>query len=318
MLRTAAFLFALISLLPLPAQAGVDGVSIEALRSGSTVRSYRLFVPPGWSRQKHRAALIVLHGGGSNAATMARYTGLDDKAASAGFLVAYPEGTALLPRVRTWNAGTCCGPAARREVDDVGFLRDLAAELIRQHGVDPARMHFTGLSNGAMMAYRMAAEAPDMVASVAAVSGTLAIDPVHVQNAVPVLHIHGSADSFVPWDGGIGEDSMAGVAHRSVHETIQTWVRANQAGPAAETTLLPDVANDGLRVQRSRYRSRHDAEAVVLYRIEGGGHVWPGRSHHQRRLGKVARDIDANDLIWDFFERHPRSRERNALSGRLP
>ena len=69
---------------------------------------------------------------------------------------------------------------------------------------------------------------------------------------------------------------------------------------------MPDTADDGTRVERESYGPGQEGTEVILYRIEGGGHTWPGRPWTLSWLGKTTRDIVANDLIWDFFEKHPR------------
>jgi polyhydroxybutyrate depolymerase len=46
---------------------------------------------------------------------------------------------------------------------------------------------------------------------------------------------------------------------------------------------------------------------VILIAIQGGGHTWPGREPLLKFLGPSTKDISANDLMWEFFERHPMS-----------
>ena len=44
---------------------------------------------------------------------------------------------------------------------------------------------------------------------------------------------------------------------------------------------------------------------VVLYIIEGGGHTWPGGYQYlnERIIGKTSRDMNAAEVIWNFFEK---------------
>ncbi|MEL0028047.1 MAG: alpha/beta fold hydrolase, partial [Perlucidibaca sp.] len=229
-----------------------------------------------------------------------------DKAAQAGFMVAYPEGSGRFGRLLTWNAGSCCGYAQQHGVDDVAFLVALMDRLTSRHDIDPQRIFVVGMSNGGMMAYRLAAEHPERVAAVASVAGTLAIPPASVRAPVPVLHFHGSADENVPYEGGIGRHSLAGVTHASVETTLAAWIRADGANSRPQITALPDRADDGTQVTRYRYASPADPGAVTLYRIAGGGHTWPGRAGHERLLGASSRDISANDILWDYFRAHVR------------
>lgn len=294
---------ALMIVTPVLPAAGSQAARIEVADS---TRHYRVLVPDHWAEDMPRTLVIALHGGGSNARGMEHYSGLSEKAAKAGFLLAYPEGSARFGRMLTWNAGRCCGYAQKQQIDDVGFLTRLIDELSARHGIDASRVYVTGMSNGAMMAYRLAAEHPERIAAVAAVAGSLAIAPDAVRGPVAILHIHGTADSYVPYDGGQGKGTLSGVPHASVSETLQPWLRVNETMTRAQVTPQPDIADDGMTVTRYRYASARDPGAVTLYRIEGGGHTWPGRTAWQGLLGPASRDIDANDIIWAFFQAHPK------------
>ena len=68
---------------------------------------------------------------------------------------------------------------------------------------------------------------------------------------------------------------------------------------------MPNLADDGTSVQRKAYGPGRDGSEVILYTIGGGGHTWPVREPPIQFLGKSTRDISANDLIWDFFQKHP-------------
>jgi polyhydroxybutyrate depolymerase len=73
---------------------------------------------------------------------------------------------------------------------------------------------------------------------------------------------------------------------------------ADHATAVRYTYLPQDVATGGEARQRS------DAE-VILVKIEGGGHTWPGRTAPIKMLGPSTADVIANDVIWEFFRRHP-------------
>jgi polyhydroxybutyrate depolymerase len=283
---------------------------VHSVAFKGTDRTFRVFAPDGAAGDARQTpapplpVVLAIHGGGTNGETMARYSGLSEKASKAGFIVVYPDGTGRLPRVLTWNSGGCCGYAQARGIDDVGFLREVVAFVIRTYNGDPARVYATGISNGAMMAYRMAIEAPDIIAAVAAVAGTLDVDPALVKVPKPILHFHGTEDEFVPWNGGRGPKTSLGNKHRSVPETIAAWVRVDGANSQPESVTLPDKAKDGTVVIRHDYAPKPGGFEVILYEIRGAGHTWPGRARDGRLLGKATANIDANDIIWEFFSRY--------------
>ncbi|MFM7207157.1 MAG: alpha/beta hydrolase family esterase, partial [Planctomycetaceae bacterium] len=104
--------------------AALHGAAVHAgdLRRSLEVdgrrRSYLVHVPPGNDRATPLPLVLAFHGGGANAATMVLFSGLNDKADEAGFLVVYPEGSGRLERMLTFNAGNCCGYAAAENIDD--------------------------------------------------------------------------------------------------------------------------------------------------------------------------------------------------------
>ncbi|MEO5336001.1 MAG: prolyl oligopeptidase family serine peptidase [Magnetospirillum sp. WYHS-4] len=274
------------------------------IKVGEETRAYLLHVPAS-APKENRPLVVAFHGGGTSAAVMEHFSGLSEKADAAGFVVAYPEGSGRVNRVLTWNAGACCGHAAERKADDVAFAAALIDELIAKVRVDPRRVYVTGMSNGAMMAYRVAAELPERVAAVAAVAGGLEIDPAAVRVPMPVLHFHGTADEYAPYKGGKGGRSGLGHAHRPVAETVATWVKVNGAEPFVVSVALADHdRNDGTRVVRHEHAAGKAGVEVVLYEIQGGGHTWPGRARREALLGATSMDVSANDAIWEFFSRH--------------
>jgi polyhydroxybutyrate depolymerase len=235
-----------------------------------------------------------------NASLMAGFCGLSEKADRSGFVVVYANGTGSTPLLRYWDAGGVRG----RVSDDVGYVARLLDDLATVVNVDPKRVFAAGMSNGAMMCYRLAAELSDRIAAIAAVAGTMAIEECRPRRPVPVIHFHGTRDGLVLY-GGPDERTPPNIKFLSVDDTIRAWVRLNGCPdvPIAET--LPDHASEGTTVRRKSYGPGKDGAEVVLYVIEGGGHTWPGREPRVRLLGKSTRDISANDLMWEFFQKHP-------------
>lgn len=267
-------------------------------------RTYLVHVPPRDAPAAPMPVVLAFHGGGANAASMMAFSGLNAKADEAGFVVAYPEGTGRLERMLTFNAGNCCGQAAARAIDDVAYTRHVLDDLEGIANVDRRRVFATGMSNGGMMAYRLAAEMSDRIAAIAPVSGPMGTEDCRPGRAVSVMHFHGDADEFAPFHGGTGR-GPSGTDFFSVDHSIEAWVEANGCRKSPTTTHLPDREDDGTTVKQVRYDSGHDGAEVVLVVIEGGGHTWPGKEPRMRSLGTSTRDISANDMMWEFFQRHP-------------
>ncbi len=267
-------------------------------------RSYLVHVPPQYVADSPTPVVLAFHGGGANARTMVAFSGLDQKADRSGFIVVYPEGTGRFERMLTFNAGNCCGQAAALQVDDVAFVRHVLDDLERIANVDRHRVFATGMSNGGMMAYRLAAEMSDRIAAIAPVSGPMGTKECRPGRPVSVMHFHGDADEFAPFAGGRGR-GPSGTDFHSVDHSVSAWVEANGCGKTPRTIQLPDRENDGTTVRQVRYESGREGAEVVLVVIEGGGHTWPGNEPRMRSLGVSTRDISANDMMWEFFQRHP-------------
>jgi polyhydroxybutyrate depolymerase len=275
---------------------------------GGRDRSYLVHLPAGHDPKREYPVVVAFHGGASNAEAMVRFSGLSDKADQAGFIAVYPSGSGRLARALTWNAGRCCGYASAKGIDDVAFARALVDDLGRVARVDRRRVYVTGISNGGMMAYRAAAELPDLIAAVASVSGTLEAAVPAGRRPLPVLHFHGTDDKFIPFRGGRGPRSLATGAHASVEHTIRTWTTLDGCGPQPKREELPLVVADGTSVVRESYPGCRDGSEVVLYEIRGGGHTWPGRQPRPAvgtMLGRTTGNVSANDVMWEFFRRHP-------------
>lgn len=248
-----------------------------------------------------RPLLIALHGGAGNGRSMARLTGLNETEDRNDFMVIYPNGTGRINRFSSWNAGLCCGYAVKQNMDDVGFIRDIIDYAVTTFHADPKRVYLTGISNGAMMAFRFAAEMPEKIAAIATVAGTMVILSGSIKAPVPVIHFHGTKDTHVPYQGGTGKHTVSGMDYMPVEQAIQAWVKAHGISSGSEITYMPNLKRDGTRVTRYVYKSSDRKTKVAVYKITGGGHTWPGKQVKMKRLGKSTRDISANDLMWNFF-----------------
>jgi polyhydroxybutyrate depolymerase len=275
-----------------------------SLAVGGLQRSAIVHVPPLYDRAVPMPVMLAFHGGGANAENMVRFSGLNEKADEAGFIAVYPNGTGRLSRMLAFNGGNCCGQAAANGVDDVEFTRRLLDDVANACTIDPKRVFATGMSNGGIMAYRLASELSDRIAAIAPVGGPMGTKACRPGRPVSVIHFHGTDDAFAPFQGGRGR-GLSGTSFFSVDHSIAAWVEADGCDPTPVTIRLPDTTDDGTTVTRTTYGQGKDGAEVVLIVIEGGGHTWPGRESRLASLGKSTRDISANDLMWAFFQRHP-------------
>ena len=119
------------------------------------------------------------------------------------------------------------------------------------------------------------------------------------------MHFHGTDDAFAPFKGGKGDTSLTKTNFISVEHSLDAWIKANGCEATPTVTELPDKTDDGCKVTRKVWGQGREGSEVVLFEIQGGGHTWPGRESRAKFLGNVTKDISANELMWEFFQRHP-------------
>jgi polyhydroxybutyrate depolymerase len=259
-------------------------------------REYLVHVPTSYHGTP-TPVLIALHGGGGDAdyqADDSKYR-LISKSDQAGFIAVFPNGYSRFASgiLATWNAGACCGKAQENKVDDVGFIREVIHRVERQASVDSKRIFATGMSNGAMMSWRLACEAPEIraIAPVEGTDNTTSCTPSH---PVAVIEFHALDDDHVPFNGGRGV-GPSDTSFTSVAETQGKWALMDRASAAKVERVL---------TVRGAHCDLHPAGGtgvpVELCVTDSGGHSWPGGGTQQGRK-QPSMAISANDLMWSFF-----------------
>lgn len=269
------------------------------LRFGGRNRSYEVHLPPNYDGKTPLPVVLTLHGGGGNATAARRQSQMDKTADRFGFIAVYPEGTSGAGRFYTWNAGICCSYAMKWKVDDVGFIDRLLDELPRQYAVDTRRVYATGMSNGAMMCYRLACELSERITAISAVSSAMGVDGPRPKRPVPLMHIHGLKDPNALFAGGIGPNAISKVQHRPVRQVIAWWCEVDHCDPQpVEIDKQPDYI-----MERYAPPPGKTGAPIVLYMLLEGGHTWPGGVDLTPRLGtgKLIASFDANARMWEFF-----------------
>jgi polyhydroxybutyrate depolymerase len=285
-----------------PAKLG-PGNHVRTVRVDGKDRSYLVHVPPTYDPHEPTPVVVNLHGAYANGAIQAAFSGMNPKADSAGFLAVYPNGWGIGTVMLFFNAWGTPG-ANGQPPDDVKFVATLLDDLAGVANVDPRRVFATGMSNGGMMCYRLAAELSDRIAAIAAVSGTQCIPNANPTRPVPVMHFHGTADTIVP-PAGPPPRTPKFLTYKSVDETMRIWAKIDGCPEEPTVTNLPDTAHDGTTAAKKVYGPGKDGAEVVLYLINGTGHTWPGKDPVVLFLGKTTKGISANDLMWEFFQKHP-------------
>ncbi|OBK16683.1 extracellular catalytic domain type 1 short-chain-length polyhydroxyalkanoate depolymerase [Mycobacterium asiaticum] len=266
---------------------------------GGLNRTYLVHVPPG----PPVGLVLNLHGGGGTGAGQRGLSNFNSIADANGFLVVYPDGYD-----KSWADGRGAAPADRKRLDDVGFLVSLVNKMRGDYNVPAGHVFATGMSNGGFMSNRLACDRADIFAAVAPVSGTLGVGVgCNPSRPVSVLDAHGTGDSVVPYNGGTVRGRGGLSRAISVNSMLDRWRAVDRCQGDPTSQELPNVG-DGTVVRRFESQSCADNTEVVLYRIEKGGHTWPGGKQYLPKavIGSTTRAFDGSEVIAEFFLRHGR------------
>lgn len=263
-------------------------------------RTYRVHLPTGVKTGERLPLVIMLHGGQMTGIQMERITGLSETADDKNFVVVYPDAIGIYKGRLYWNDSRV------PEVDDVAFISALIDELIIRENIDPRRVYVAGYSNGGGMANFLGVAISDKIAAIAPVAGTIVRDmdrKWQPKRPVPVLYFHGTADQLAYYEGGTAGTFRG--SSLSAEQHVQWWAKMNGCDfePACKE-LKKDPS--GLSIKRYIYGKGRGTAKVVFYRIEGGGHTWPGKPNAFpiKIYGKTTVNLDANEIIWRFFKNY--------------
>ena len=282
------------------------------MTSGGMERTYIRHVPPGYRSGTPIPLVIDFHGASEGAQVHVTNSALGRYGDAQDFVTITPQGLGT-------GLDSYWDTAFHDRIDsvDVRFVGDLLDEAERTLCIDERRVFAAGYSNGAFLVSAIACAYADRFAAVAAVAGVRDYVRCPPARAVPMVVFHGTADRWVAFDGGLGPDALALPPDRSGRTIGEKTGFAKDEPPIATTVAAwaernrcPDrpsehrVASDVTLVS---YRCPRGAD-VDFYRIEGGGHTWPGSEFSKQieaAVGPTTFSISADNVMWTFFRAHP-------------
>ena len=251
----------------------------KVIAHGGLDRSYIVYVPNTYDGTEAFPVLFNFHGFGGTADYFLAETNMRHTAHTNKFIVVYPQGS-LLDGSPHWNPSVASADN-KSDVDDLGFVEAMIAQLAVDYSVDTDRVYAVGYSNGGMMSYGLAAHKSNRIAAIGSVSGAMLDSGELPSHPMPVMKIHGTSDGTIPYTGG--------EYYNSVTSTLDYWVNFNNTNT---NPIVSSTTDNGVTIERYQYTGGDAGVAVEHYKVIGGGHVWFDFS--------VAGQT-SNDLIWDFF-----------------
>ncbi|MBV1926471.1 MAG: prolyl oligopeptidase family serine peptidase [Rhodobacteraceae bacterium] len=277
----------------IPASAKIKrGLSTRSTQIGGVERTYYLYIPK--SAKPGARLVIAFHGGGGTVKGFASRSHLREMADRYGFVLAMPEGVK-----KTWSAGgnPPSGYAEEHNIDDLGFVNYIIDDVSRTGKINTNRVYAMGMSKGGMMAYWAACNIPSRFAAIAVVSGTLSSGRCPISDNTSLLHIHGTNDQNVPFEGGSGSHTSKSNVWPSALEGIQKFKQGEQC---STTEVDRQVTSD----TTCKVVACPNADTVEYCLVQNGGHAWPGGdvSKRQKKGGiYVSQQFDATNYIANFF-----------------
>jgi polyhydroxybutyrate depolymerase len=292
---------------PKPSQIGAkNGLTInETMLVNGMVRKALIHLPGYYTLDEKRALVIVLHGARLSGWIAEASTGFDKIANQENFIVAYPDALH-----QQWDDGRSAMDTPSYGVNDVDFIGQLIDYVDWKYHIKKDAVYVVGFSSGGMLAQKIGLELTEKVSAIAEVAASLPIPQLSLgkkpSRPLSVLMINGTQDRAFPWIGGktrIVRVSVGDVA--PILTTYQYWIDANGgAGSAPPRQEVLQKNKTGTSVNLLNTRAANGS-CIMLYRINGGGHTWPGSEvplQYIPFLGRQSRDLNASELIWEFFK----------------
>jgi polyhydroxybutyrate depolymerase len=279
-----------------PKAASKGKLQPAQLQSGGRKRTYLFQLPSDYSSSKRWPLVFALHGTFQDGHDLAEISRLDNFAYRSGIIVVFPNAIGA-----TWDWDGS---------GDIAFFSAMIDNLEASFSVDASRVYVIGGSQGGFMVFKLACDLAERIAAVASVAATMPVSlsqNCHPTRPLPVLEINGTADLLMPYDGGIkliGPEM--GTRRLSAQASANWWAQTDGCAVAPALDSLPPKTKDGFETRRELYSACREGTEVALYSVVGGGHAWPGGEAFARiSFGRTSHDLNADEVIWEFFQAHP-------------
>ena len=256
--------------------------NVQSIVHDGVNREYVLYIPDSYDGTSSVPLMLNFHGFGGSASDYMQEADMRSLAEVDTFILVYPQGSCL-DGSSHWNPCPIGGDN-KSIADDVGFVESMISEISSQYNVDMERIYAAGYSNGGMMAYGLANYKSDLIAAVASVSGTMLNCTGSTNHPMPVVHLHGTSDDVVSYNGSTDWNS--------VQSTLDYWINFNN------TTTTPTVNSEnsgGISIEHYIYGQGENSVSVEHYKYIGGEHEWFNENYQGQNTA---------ELIWNFISKY--------------
>lgn len=254
------------------------GALLKRIEVEGEIREYLIYIPNSYDTTKSVPIVLNFHGFGGIVSEFIYDADMRSLAESDTFILIYPQGS-YLNGSSHWNPCPI-GLDNKSDANDFRFVEDIIDEISSQYNIDMERIYAAGYSNGGMMAYGLANYKSDLIAAVASVSGAMLDCIGDTSHPMPVIHLHGTSDSVIPYSGGNGWNSA--------QSTLKHWIDFNN------TTTNPIVSTENsgvMTIEHYVYGQGDSSVSVEHYKYIGGDHVWVNATFQAQ---------NTSELVWNF------------------
>jgi polyhydroxybutyrate depolymerase len=290
---------------PLPIEPKLSAlIKPGKIMTGQGERKFLAYIPE--ELRKEAGLVIALHGTGMNSQKMREWTGFEfeEMADQNGFAIVYPAGYK-----GNWNDCRKDAPFAAKleNIDDVGFLKDLIDQMVKQYHIDANRIYVFGFSNGGQMGYRLASEMGDKIKGVAAIAAGLPTEETCSCNLSSptgkIMLVAGTKDPINPYAGG--KVSLFGLKKvgeaNAMLVTAESFALRNGLIPKAAVNSLPLQIKPVNKIYLKSWK-KEGVDFIRLYTLENAGHVIPQQKFRfPRIMGNMGGDFDSPVEALKFF-----------------
>jgi polyhydroxybutyrate depolymerase len=286
-------------------------IKSSMLRHQGLIRPFHYYVPQN-KNIKQRSLLFVNHGGSGDS------TGLIQHSGEGLMALADKNNTVLVwPNAvdHHWNEGSGreMWTAIRDKVDDIGYFNGMIDYFVKRYDVQEKAIFACGISNGGMMCHRLALQLSNRISGIVSVSSAifpaLALQKKE-KRRIPVLLLQGTEDPLLPYEGGEAKalGKFLGKVISS-DQAVEYWCQISGEKVAKSVRQAKNIdQQDNCKTTVESWTTPTGKLIVRRYKIDGGGHTWPGEKREGKRylinqiVGRTCQDFSASEVIFDFMK----------------
>ena len=240
------------------------GLRDECFEHNGVERCWILYVPEQTDETQSVPLIFDLHGLERTAQQQYNMTDMDRIARENNAIIIYPQGFG-----NSWNFRACCDPAREEGIDDFGFIRTLAQQMIEDFPIDSNRIYSTGWSNGCAMSQALANEESDLITAIACMSMYFIGDQDSSYSAIPVMEIHGFLDPIAPYAhvGPTGFFFQQEVWNTGAVQNLYAWKEMNSCSGNS-----PDLNEQEVYYNIQGFTDCDNGSEVTLVTLHAGTH----------------------------------------------